>query len=187
MTTASTILRERYFEGDPDRQASLEQARLDGDIAQALYDLRTAAGLTQAQLAERVGTSASNISRLEDADYQGHSMAMLRRIARALGKRVVIGFIDVDEPTEEQEETEESIDTMPVPAGHEAAPQQEGYAVVDGHHMAAATGSSGTRTTATGLRDLDVTEAPEQGIRDAQAQAKAANREVVVEVYFPPR
>jgi hypothetical protein len=32
-----------------------------------------------------VGTTQSVISRLEDADYEGHSLAMLRRIARAVG------------------------------------------------------------------------------------------------------
>lgn len=93
--SAQEILQERYYEGDPERQLGLEKARLDGDVAQALYDLRKAAGLTQAELAARVGTAPSVISRLEDADYEGHSLAMLRRIAKALAKRVVIGFVDI--------------------------------------------------------------------------------------------
>jgi predicted transcriptional regulator len=42
------------------------------------------AGLTQQQLAERVGTKQSVIARLEDADYEGHSLSMLQRIASAL-------------------------------------------------------------------------------------------------------
>jgi transcriptional regulator with XRE-family HTH domain len=50
------------------------------------------AGLTQQTLAERVGTTASVISRLKDADYTGHSLATLRRIAAALGRRVEIRF-----------------------------------------------------------------------------------------------
>jgi hypothetical protein len=40
-------------------------------------------------------TSASVISRLEGADYQGHSLAMLRRIAAALNQRVEIRFLPV--------------------------------------------------------------------------------------------
>jgi hypothetical protein len=40
-----------------------------------------------------VGTTASVICRLEDADYEGHSLAMLRRIAAALGKRAEIRFL----------------------------------------------------------------------------------------------
>jgi transcriptional regulator with XRE-family HTH domain len=44
-------------------------------------------------LAKKVGTTASAICRLEDADYEGHSLAMLRRIAEALGKRIEIRFL----------------------------------------------------------------------------------------------
>jgi len=50
--------------------------------------MRTAAGLSQRELAKRVGTTASAICRLEDADYSGHTLAMLNRIASALGKRI---------------------------------------------------------------------------------------------------
>jgi transcriptional regulator with XRE-family HTH domain len=46
--------------------------------------LRERAGLTQAELAKRTGTQPSQISRIEDADYNGHSMETLRRIATAL-------------------------------------------------------------------------------------------------------
>jgi transcriptional regulator with XRE-family HTH domain len=53
----------------------------------------TKAGLTQAQLAKVVGTTASAIWRLEDADYEGHSIAMLRRIAEALNRRVETRFL----------------------------------------------------------------------------------------------
>jgi hypothetical protein len=45
------------------------------------------------ELDDRVGTTASVISRLEDDDYAGHSLAMLRRIATALNKRVEIRFV----------------------------------------------------------------------------------------------
>ena len=53
------------------------------------------AGLSQRALARLVDTTASVICRLEDADYEGHSLAMLRRIAAALDKRVEIRFISV--------------------------------------------------------------------------------------------
>jgi DNA-binding XRE family transcriptional regulator len=59
----------------------------------AADQLRTKAGLTQAQLAKLVGTTASVICRLGDADYEGHSVAMLRRIAAALNRRVEIRFL----------------------------------------------------------------------------------------------
>jgi transcriptional regulator with XRE-family HTH domain len=61
----------------------------------ASHDVRTKARLTQKKLAALVGTTASVISRLEDADYDGHSLAMLRRIASALDKRVEIRFVSL--------------------------------------------------------------------------------------------
>jgi transcriptional regulator with XRE-family HTH domain len=53
------------------------------------------AGLSQRELARRVGTSASAICRLEDADYDGHSLYMLKRIAQALDRRVEIRFVPI--------------------------------------------------------------------------------------------
>jgi len=52
--------------------------------------MRIAARLTQRQLAKKVDPAATVICRFEDADCQGHSRAMLRRIAAAFGKRVEI-------------------------------------------------------------------------------------------------
>ncbi|MCH8047287.1 MAG: XRE family transcriptional regulator [Planctomycetes bacterium] len=63
-----------------------------------IYDARTAAQLTQSQLAEKVGTTQSVISQLEDADYEGHSLSMLRRVAAALDQRIEIRFV----PQEQQ-------------------------------------------------------------------------------------
>ena len=73
--------------------AMLEEARANDEVARKIYNLRTSAGLTQRQLAKLVGTTASVISRLEDADYEGHSLAMLNRIAAAANKRVKIEFV----------------------------------------------------------------------------------------------
>ena len=71
-----------------------DKAVEDALIGQMIYDIRTQAGLTQKQLAELAGTDQAVISRLEDADYEGHTMSMLRRIAKALGKRVEVRFVD---------------------------------------------------------------------------------------------
>ena len=92
---AVEILHRRYYEGHPERLASLEEERANLEIACKLYDLRDKAGLTQKELAKLVGTTPSVISRLEDADYEGHSLSMLRRIAGALDKRVEIRFVPV--------------------------------------------------------------------------------------------
>jgi DNA-binding XRE family transcriptional regulator len=84
---------ERYIGENPDQVAAYEEELANAELAQKIYDLRTKAGLTQRQLAKLVGTTASVICRLEDADYEGHSLAMLRRIAAALDKRVEIRFL----------------------------------------------------------------------------------------------
>jgi ribosome-binding protein aMBF1 (putative translation factor) len=70
-----------------------EEARLNAAVAQLIYSARTKAGLSQAELAERIGTRQSVISRLEDADYEGHSLSMLQRIATALGQCVEVRFL----------------------------------------------------------------------------------------------
>lgn len=90
-------LHDRYIGDDPERISSFEGAVADANIAMDIYELRTRAGLTQRQLAARVGTTASVICRLEDADYEGHSMAMLRRIAAAVGLRVEVRFVAAEQ------------------------------------------------------------------------------------------
>lgn len=62
-------------------------------VAQEIYDLRTKAGLTQSELAKLVGTTQPVIARLEDADYKGHSLRMLVRIASALGRELDVRFV----------------------------------------------------------------------------------------------
>jgi len=73
--------------------AMLDEERANAEIGRKIYELRTRAGLTQKELADLVGTTASVICRLEDADYEGHSLSMLRRIAAALNRRVEIRFV----------------------------------------------------------------------------------------------
>lgn len=90
---ASQFLYNRYIAGDPTREEEYEEEVVNAEIARKIYALRTAAGLTQQELARRVGTSKSAICRLEDTDYEGHSLTMLKRIAEALDKRVEIRFL----------------------------------------------------------------------------------------------
>lgn len=89
-TDAVEILHRHYYEGRPERLADLEEARANDEIARKIYELRTTAGLTRRQLAKLAGMSVTTIGRLEEADYEGHPLAMLRRIAATLGKQVQI-------------------------------------------------------------------------------------------------
>jgi transcriptional regulator with XRE-family HTH domain len=77
---------------DPDLAEAIKKESFNADLAIKLYEVRTEAGLSQAQLADRIGTSQSVISRLEDADYDGHSLSLLKKIAEALGKNLRVEF-----------------------------------------------------------------------------------------------
>ena len=76
----------------PDLAEHVEQEAFNTDIAMKVYKARIEAGLTQKELAARIGTQQSVISRIEDADYEGHSLSILRRITKALGKKLRVEF-----------------------------------------------------------------------------------------------
>ena len=79
-------------EEDPALMKALQKARLNARVAQAIYDMRTQANLTQQQLADKIGTRQPVLARLEDADYEGHSLTMLQRVASTLGFEVDISY-----------------------------------------------------------------------------------------------
>jgi len=82
-------VKKKRREPTAETRAGVEQ---DLALGQLIYDLRAGAGLSQRELAALINTTASVICRLEDADYEGHSLSMLRRIAAALNRRVEIRF-----------------------------------------------------------------------------------------------
>jgi transcriptional regulator with XRE-family HTH domain len=73
---------------DPSFKERFERAGEAWDVALKLAALRKEAGLSQKELAQKVGTSQQQISRLESPSYEGHSLSMLRRIAGVLGATV---------------------------------------------------------------------------------------------------
>jgi ribosome-binding protein aMBF1 (putative translation factor) len=92
-TSDAIEILDRLTGEDSLRRAGIADARLRLEVAQVVYDARKQAGLTQTQLARRIGTTQSVISRLEDSDYGAHSLTMLRRIARALDLYVQITLL----------------------------------------------------------------------------------------------
>lgn len=94
---ALNYLWNKYYADDPKAQADLSAAKENALIASQIYSAREKNNLTQKQLAELVGTSTSVICQLEDADYEGHSLRMLRKIATALNRRIVLAFLEEDE------------------------------------------------------------------------------------------
>lgn len=98
-TDAVDILHRRYIGDDAERKASLQAERVNAEVARMIYELRKEAGMKQKELAELIGTTQSVISRLEDSDYNGHSLSMLSRIAKALNRRLSVSMPDRDKDT----------------------------------------------------------------------------------------
>lgn len=73
---------------DPAFARRFKQAGQAWDVALQIAALRQRAGLSQKELAQRVKTSQQQICRLESPGYEGHSLSMLRRVARELHARV---------------------------------------------------------------------------------------------------
>jgi ribosome-binding protein aMBF1 (putative translation factor) len=90
--SARELMASRTYNGQPDRIAEREHTAREMSLGAKLRKMREDVGMTQSQLAKNIGTPASAISRLEDADYDGHSMGTLGKVAKALGMRLVIDF-----------------------------------------------------------------------------------------------
>lgn len=78
---------------DATLKTGIARARTNFHVAQMIFDARAEAGLSQAQLAARIGSKQPVIARLENADYEGHSLTMLQRIATALGQNLEVRFV----------------------------------------------------------------------------------------------
>ena len=78
---------------DGELQQLIAEETVNAEVARLIYETRKMAGLTQTELAKLIGSKQSVIARLEDADYEGHSLTMLQRIAIALNQRIEINFV----------------------------------------------------------------------------------------------
>tara|TARA_R110000787_G_scaffold85770_2_gene182810 strand:+ start:1468 stop:1746 length:279 start_codon:yes stop_codon:yes gene_type:complete len=76
---------------DPDNQAAYDDLAPEFDLARKLIAARSAAGLSQAQVAERMGTKHSEVSRIEGA-RQNISIAKLTSYANAVGAKLDINL-----------------------------------------------------------------------------------------------
>ena len=76
-----------------DDTPEMEEYDIDAEVRDLVISARSAANLTQKQVAQRSGVSQANISKIENGNYQP-SLSTLKRIAGALGKRLVVSFED---------------------------------------------------------------------------------------------
>lgn len=98
---------DRYLEKqleDPRFAARFDRAGEAWDVALQIAALREQAGLSQKELAKRLKTSQQQISRLESPDYEGHSLANLRRVAEVLHAKVRVVFESDDKRTKRVEQ-----------------------------------------------------------------------------------
>ena len=82
-------VKRRRREPTPEVRAGVEQGLA---LGQLIYDLRTGARLSQRALAERMGTTQSVISRLEEGGGANNRLDTLARVAAALNRHLVVSF-----------------------------------------------------------------------------------------------
>jgi ribosome-binding protein aMBF1 (putative translation factor) len=70
---------------DPERRAIYEEEAAKKELWLQLVEARQASGLTQAQLAERLGVSQAQVARMEKRGYDAYTLNSLRRYVQALG------------------------------------------------------------------------------------------------------
>lgn len=99
---------------DAELASEVRSEELSARIARLVYQAREAAGLTQSELAGRMGSHQSSVARIEDEGYRGHSLTTLKKIADALGLQIDIQFSPVADFTSGFELEQVSYDATPV-------------------------------------------------------------------------
>ena len=87
MTYSDKLLENKDF------REEFEQEYKNLIISEKIAELRHKAHLTQEELAKRVHTTKSAISRYESNEYQGYSVSLLQKIASACGADLRISFV----------------------------------------------------------------------------------------------
>ena len=76
---------------DEEFKAEYEKLKPRYDLIAQIIDARSQLNITQEELAQRVGTQKSNISRFESGSYN-QSLDFVTKVARSLGKEVHISL-----------------------------------------------------------------------------------------------
>ncbi|MCB4757188.1 MAG: helix-turn-helix transcriptional regulator [Elusimicrobia bacterium] len=88
--THDEVLKEKLKDPEYRKYYRMEGIKLN--IGYAIVCLREKLGLTQAQLARKIGSTQSFVARLECSNTENCEIKTLDKIARAFGKDLVIGF-----------------------------------------------------------------------------------------------
>jgi len=85
-------LRDRWLK-DPEVRKEYDTMKAEFQLAEEIIKARAKAKMTQAELARRIGTKSTAISRLESPNYGKASISMLKKVARALGCELEIRLV----------------------------------------------------------------------------------------------
>lgn len=90
MKTLDTLITE--FKSDPKFNDNFDQGYEEFKISVLLKEARLTAGLTQEEMAARIKTKKSNISRIEN-HAEDIKLSTLQKFASAVGKRIEIKIV----------------------------------------------------------------------------------------------
>ena len=79
--------------GDPEAREIYKEEAAKKELWLQLVEARQAAGLTQAELARRLGVSQAQVARIEKSGYDSYTLNTLRRYVQALGKRLEVAVV----------------------------------------------------------------------------------------------
>ena len=73
---------------------------ISAEIGELVQMVRKEIGLSQKKLSEKTGVPQANISKIENGHYTP-SIDILKRIADAFGKRLIVDFVDAEDQMED--------------------------------------------------------------------------------------
>lgn len=92
----------KQFETNPRLRRIYEEESAKMELWLQLAQARQAAGLTQAELAERLGVTQSQVAKMEKRGYESYTLNSLRRYVQALGEGFTLQVIVREAPRQQQ-------------------------------------------------------------------------------------
>ena len=90
MVSDAVELMDRWYGNIPHWDDLVAEEEFKMQVGQAVYDLRNAVGMSQADLARLIGANQATVSKVENADYDGHTIEVLKRVCFALHTKISI-------------------------------------------------------------------------------------------------
>jgi ribosome-binding protein aMBF1 (putative translation factor) len=78
---------------DRDLNATYQRELARLRVANQIAVLRARSGMSQAELAAKIGTKQAGVARMERANYTGYTMGTLAKIAAAMGAHLEVRFV----------------------------------------------------------------------------------------------